>query len=167
MASYTIKSNSTTKFTLTADDKELGALQYEKWFSFKAVITLANYSSYSVEPKGFWGTTIELKQSEKVLLKFKMDWKGNIILQTYFDNTERDFLFKQKDFFKGSYVLLDKEERKLLLMQPDFKWNRLNYDYQVSSTEEFEAFPFKDIMLLAVVHCANYYMSMMTTVIAT
>ena len=166
MASYLIKSNNSTSYTLTENEIELGTLLYEKWFSFKAVITLADYTTYPVEPKGFWGTTIEVKKNELVLLNFKMNWNGSIIFNTKFDNTERDFVFKQKDFFKSSYVLLSKEEEELLVIQPQFKWNRLNYDYQVNSTDQFETYSFKNIVLLTIVHCANYYMSMMTATMA-
>src|SRR6476469_9993700 len=100
MAEYQAKSNNSLSFELTNDDKLIGKLSYEKWFKFNAVIEIANNASYQVEPKGFWGTTIEIKDKEKLLVKFKMDWSGAIVVQTYFDDHEKDYMFKHKGFFK-------------------------------------------------------------------
>ncbi len=163
MAEYYAKSKNTLSFEVTGGEQFVGKLSYESWFTFRAVIEIAN-SQYKVEPKGFWGTTIELKEGEKVLLKFRMNWNGEIIVQTYFDGVKESFVCKHRGVFKDSFVLTDKMGTELLVMKPQFKWNLLNYEYQLNTSDEFEKYSNKDILLLTSLHCANYYMSMMVVV---
>ena len=59
------KSNNSLSFDVTTDDKLIGKLSYKSWFKFNAVIEIANNSNYQVEPKGFWGTTIELRTEKR------------------------------------------------------------------------------------------------------
>ena len=160
MAAYQAKSNNLS-FEVTTADKLIGKLSYKSWFKFNAVIEFANGSAYQVEPKGFWGTTIELKDGEKVLLQFKMNWSGEIVVQTYFNNIEQGYIFKHRGIFKDSFILVDQAGIELLVMKPLLKWNKMNYQYQVNTTDRFETFPDKEILLMISLHCANYYMSMM------
>ena len=163
MKEYKVKSENIKHFSLTIDDREVGRLEYEKWFSFKARLLVEGAGNYDVEPKGFWGTTIELKQNEKSLLNFKLNWNGHIIIHTQFDQTERDFILKHKGILKDSYVLLNREEEQLLVIQPNFKWTKFKYDYHISTTDEFDHFSFSVPMLLTTIHCVNYYMAMMSS----
>ena len=166
MKAYKVKSEDARYFSLLKDGMEIGRLNYEKWFSFKAELTLGQTETYQVEPQGFWGTTIELKQNEKILLDFKMNWNGSIIINTRFDDTERDFVFKQKGVLKSIYVLLDADGQELLAIEPDFKWSKFNYDYDITTTDEFDDFRFNELLILVAIHAANYYMAMMAAVIA-
>lgn len=167
MAEYIVKSENTKLFSLFFNDKELGTLHYENWFSFKASIQVEKNREYHVTPKGFWGTTIEVKkQYGDVLIKMKMNWKGNIVIQTNLDKVERDFLLIQKSMLKNVFILQDKDERELLVIKPDFKWKKINYDYEINSTPAFDLLPDNSLLLLVVIHCANYYMTMMMTTIA-
>ncbi|BAP30919.1 uncharacterized protein CHSO_1882 [Chryseobacterium sp. StRB126] len=164
MAEYYAKSSNSLSFELVNDNKLTGKITYKSWFNFNAVIELANHQSFQVEPKGFWGTTIELKDNEKVLLKFRMNWNGEIIVQTYFDGVKESFVCKHRGVFKDSFVLTDKEGTELLVMKPQFKWNLLNYEYRITTSDDFETYSNKEILLLTSLHCANYYMSMMVVV---
>ena len=159
MTEYKAQSEGLLSFDVTRNDKFIGRLSYKNWYSFKASIELADNSTYQVEEKGFWGTTIELKQNEKLLLNFKMNWNGDIIVQTYFDRAEADYVFKHKGFLKESYVLLDRKGTELLVMKPDLNWRKLNYNYQLTTTNEFDEFSSNKILLFTVLHCANYYVS--------
>lgn len=163
MKEYKVKSKDTKHFSLSINDQEIGRVIYEKWFSLKAEITLEGAITYQIEPKGFWGTTIELKQNEKLILNFKMNWSGNIIINSHFDEIERDFILKHKGIFKDSYILLSKEEEELLIIKPDFKWNKFNYDYNITTTDHFDTLSFNTILLLTTIHCVNYYMTMMSS----
>ncbi|MBD2701155.1 hypothetical protein IC229_10950 [Spirosoma sp. BT702] len=167
MADYQAKSTNALSFVLTQDDKLIGKLSYRSWFKFNALLELANNSVYQVEPKGFWGTTIELKEASKVLLKFNMNWHGEIVVQTYFNGLEKGYLFKHQGVFKESFTLVDPEGIELLVMKPHLKWNLMNYEYQLTTSDSFESFPNKEIILLASLHCANYYMSMMSAMVVT
>jgi len=163
MKEYKVKSEDPKHFSLIINDQEIGRLKYEKWFSFKAEMILEGTRTYQIEPKGFWGTTIELKQNEIILLNFKMNWNGNIIINTRFDEIERDFMLKHKGILKDSYVLLNKEEEDLLVIKPDFKWSKFNYDYNISTTDLFDNLNFNLILVLTTIHCVNYYMAMMSS----
>jgi hypothetical protein len=159
MTGYHAKSNSSLSFDLTKDDKIIGKLSYSSGFKFNALIEIAN-SNYKVEPKGFWGTTIELKDKEKVLLKLKMNWNGQIVVQTYFNDIEKGYVFKHRGFFKESFILADQEGIEPLVMKPQVKWNKLNYEYQVTISDIFESFSNKEILLMISLHCANMSMMM-------
>ncbi|WP_460503022.1 hypothetical protein [Hymenobacter agri] len=144
-------------------DTRIGALNYESWFSFKADIALADYRHYAVRPKGFWGTTIEVKDpQEQVLLDFKMNWKGQILIRTHFNGVEDFYLLKHKGLFKNVCVLCHGEETELLHIVPDFKWTKLRVDYQLEAAEAFEQLPHKELLLLTAIHCTNYYLTMLT-----
>ena len=160
MAEYQTKSSDFLSFDLTKDGKSIGKLAYKSWFKFDAVILIANYTSYQVEPKGFWSSTIELREREKLLLKFQMNWNGEIVLETFFGDSEKGYVFKHKGVFKESFVLTDHEGTELVVMKPHLKWALLNYEYVITTTDLFEDQPNKEILLMTSIHCANYYMSM-------
>jgi hypothetical protein len=156
---YQAKSNNTLSFDVTKDEKTIGKLVYKNWFKFNAEIEILN-SKYQIEPKGFWGTTVEIKDGKNVILKFTMNWDGNILVQSYFDD-EKNYIFKHAGFFKESFVLTDEKGTELLVMKPKFKWNSLNYEYEITTSMIFEGFEKKDILIFNSLHCANYYMAMM------
>lgn len=157
---YQAKSNNTLIFELTKDEKTIGKLAYKSWFKFSAEIDVLK-AKYQIEPKGFWGTTVEVKDGSTLLLKFAMNWNGNIIIQTYFDGVEKDYIFQHKGFFRESLVLVDQKGTELLIMKPNFQWRAINYQYEITTTEIFETLEEKNILLLNTLHCANYFMAMM------
>ncbi|QHW01466.1 hypothetical protein GJR95_26110 [Spirosoma endbachense] len=161
MAEYQAKSNNSLSFELTQGNESIGKLSYKNWFQFTASIELANYSTYQLIPKGFWGSTIELKYNDTVLLKFSMNWNGSIALQTYYNDIEKEYIFRHQGVFNESFSLIDQDETELLVMKPHLKWSNLNYEYQIQTSDRFESFLNKEILLLTSIHCANYYMSMM------
>lgn len=165
MEHYQVKSVDTKHFRLTQADTEIGRLEYDSWFSFKAEIILADHTRYAVQPKGFWGTTIEIKAQEQVLLDFKMNWKGQILIRTLFDGPEDYYIFKQKGLLKNTFILLQQDETELLSIDPNFKWTKLNFDYQLTVSDSLEQLARKELLLLTAVHCANYYITMMTAAV--
>jgi hypothetical protein len=160
MTEYQAKSTHSLLFELTQGDELIGKLSYQSWFKFDALLQMANNLTYPIKPKGFWGTTIELKDHENVLLKFTMNWQGDIVLQTYFNNQEEGYLFKHRGIFKESFILLDQEGIVLLEMKPHLKWSKMNYEYQLITSDYFDSFSHKELLILTSLHCANYYMSM-------
>ncbi len=163
MKEYQVKPNDSLCFELTQGERLIGKLFYKSWFKFNAAIEMANNRNYQVEPKGFWGTTIEVKDNEKVLLKFKMNWSGEIVLQTFSNDLEKGYTFKHRGIFKESFILADQEGVELLVMKPDFKWKKMGYEYQVTTSDTFELFPDKEVLLMTSLHCANYYTSMISS----
>jgi hypothetical protein len=161
MEHYQAKSLDTKHFKLMRADATIGLLEYESWFSFKAEITLADQHRYAVRPKGFWGTTIEVKEQEEVLLDFKMNWKGQILIRTLFGGTEDFYILRHKGLLKSVFILQHQDETPLLSVESDFKWTQLTVDYQLEAAAAFEQLPHKELLLLTAIHCANYYMTML------
>ncbi len=160
MATYQAKSSNSRTFELTQNDKSIGQLTYTSWFRFDALITMGNYKNFQIEPKGFWGTTIELKENENVLVKFKMNWSGEIVIQTYFDGQEKGYTLKHKGFFNESFLLVDQDEIELLMMKPHLQWFKRAYEYQIETVDGFDRIPNKELLLMTTLHGANYYMSL-------
>ena len=161
MTIYHAKSNNTLTFEVTKEESLIGKLTYQSWFKFNAVIELADNTMYQVEPKGFWGTTVELKDGDKVLAKFKMNWYGEIVVQTFWNGLEEGYLFKHRGLFKESFVLTNEEGLEMIVLKPLLKWTKMHYEYQVTTSDGLEGATRKDLLLMASLHCANYYMSMM------
>ncbi|WP_240625461.1 hypothetical protein [Spirosoma pollinicola] len=143
---------------MTFDNEKIGELIYQKWYSFAAKILMTNGKEYQLEPRGFWESTIELKEGEAILLEFKMGWKG-IVIKTYFDNEEKHFLLKLKGLLSNKFVLLDDNNEELMVAETDFKWSKLNFDYTIETTQNFDNFTNEKLLLLSVLHCINYYMT--------
>lgn len=163
MSLYKAFSNNSKAFTLTNNDALLGELLYKKWYSFNAEIHLPNLTQYSLEPKGIWDSKIILKQDEKVLLDFKMNWKG-IAIRTFFNEEEKHYLLRSKSMWKSQYELINSDKKELLTIDVDFKWNKLNYDYTFNTTEEFDKLKHKKLILLTLIHCINYYLSVVAAI---
>ena len=105
MAQYKANSTNSQNFDLTSGNKKLGELTYKKWYSFNAEIVMANGTKFQLEPKGFWDSKIELKDESKVLLEFRMGWKG-IIIKTLFNNQEETYLLKLKGLLSNKFILI-------------------------------------------------------------
>jgi hypothetical protein len=161
MITYSIKSTPSTLFTLSQDDTNLGSLTYESWSSYQATIALNDGLTYAIQPKGFWGTTIEIKSGETVLFDFKMKWDGQIIIRKNANDTDAAFVVKYKSVVKNTFVLLGQHDDELLLIKPSFTWNKSGYDYQLTASATFEHLPDKALLLLIAVYCINYSLSIM------
>lgn len=158
MGHYKANSTDSRNFSLTADGQNLGELIYKKWYSFDAQITLSDGTTYQLEPIGFWDSKIELKAGSQTLLEFKMGWKG-IIIKTFFDNREDTFLLALSGLLSSKFVLIDTDKTELMAAETDFKWNKLAFDYTIETTQRFDNFNNKELILLTILHCINYYMT--------
>lgn len=161
MANYTAISTDAKHFVVKEEENTFGNLEYKSWYSLKANMQISgDYATYQFVPKGFWGTTIELKKGEQVLLHFKMSWNGDIIILSNINDVETGYKLKYTGFLKPSYVLENKEGNKLLEVKPSFKWTKFTCDHVITSTPEFEAIPYSKLLLLTALHCTNYYITM-------
>ena len=132
-------------------------------FVFLVSKIIVEGKTYQLEPVGFWNSKIELKDGEKKLLEFKMSWKG-IIIKTFFENEQKSYLLKLKGLLSNKFILIDTDNKELLAAETDFKWNKLNMDYNIETTNELENLPNKELLLLTILHCINYYMTMIVSV---
>lgn len=167
MAEYEVKSTNTKAFNLIKVDILVGRLKYESWYSLNAEIHLvSDDTNFTIRPKEFWGITIEVKHSEKNLLDFEMNWKGQIIINSKINDVGQRFILKQTSILKNIFVLLSNEE-KLLTIEPNLQWSKVNFDYKLISTDAFENLENKELLLLNAIHCTNYYITMMTSTVVT
>lgn len=157
MTKYKVKSDDRKKFSFTNNDNLIGDLIYEQRYNLKSDILLANGLSYHFEPKNDSAMTVELKDNKSILLNFKMNSKGNITITTKLENIQNHYILKHTGVFKSTYTLVDSEEEELLVIQTDFKWDKLNQDYNISTSDTFDNFKNTDVILLTMIHCINYY----------
>ncbi|WP_336518282.1 hypothetical protein [Pollutibacter soli] len=160
MTEYVAKSDGSLIFQLVKDSQNIGSLTYKSWFKFNAAIDFADGRSYQVEPKGFWGTIVEVKDGNRALLKFSMNWSGDIVVQSYFNNVEQGYVFRHRGILKESFILIDKDGVELLVLKPLLKWNKMNFEYRITSSDVFETVVENKLLLMLSIHWTNYYMSM-------
>ena len=88
----------------------------------------------------------------------KMNWKGNIIIS--FQNGQ-EFILRATGTFLNKYVLEDKDQQKLMLLNPDFNWAKFSYNYSISYDNKRQ-----DILLvLLATYSANYCIAAMTSAV--
>jgi hypothetical protein len=162
MGHYKANSTNSRNFTLTQNDSAIGELKYAQWYSFKAEIALPDDSGYQLEPRGFWNSKIELSKNGKLLCDFEIGWKG-IVISTHFDAIEKSYLLKLKGLLGNKYILVDTAENELLAAVADFKWNKLNFDYDLETSNRFDGFENKELLLLTILHCINYYIAFVSS----
>lgn len=159
MGHYKASSSNSRNFKLTQNEKNIGELVYDKWYSFNAEIWMEDGSKFQLEPTGFWDSKIELKADTETLLSFSMGWKG-IIIKTFFNTNEATYLLALKGLLSSTFILFDKDNEALMAAKSDFKWSKLNFDYDIETKPTFDDLANKELLLLTVLHCINYYMTM-------
>ena len=92
-----------------------------------------------------------------------MGWKG-IVIKTNFNENEKNYLLKLKGLLSNKFILVDAEENEILAVDTDFKWNKFNFDYTIETSTEFDTMKNKELMLLTILHCVNYYLTIIVAV---
>ena len=142
-------------FELTDSSKKLGHLLYEGLLSFKAQAVAGN-DFYKIIPKGIFSTTIYVTKNGIEVANLKMNWKGNIIISF---KKGQEFILKASGIFLNKYVLEDKNQQKIMLLNPDFDWSKFNYNYTIS----YDTTPQDIVLVLLATYAANYYVAAMST----
>ena len=143
-------------FELTDDSQRLGHIAYDGLFSFKANAIVGN-DYYRITPIGIFNTTISVMKNETEVANMKMNWKGNIIISL---QNGQEFILKATGTFLNKYVLEDKDQQKLMLLNPDFNWAKFSYNYSIS----YDNKPQDILLVLLATYSANYYIAAMSGV---
>ena len=143
-------------FELTDSSEKLGHMTYDGLFSFKASAIVGN-DNYKITPIGFFNTTISVTKNDMEVASMKMNWKGHIIIS--FQNGQ-EFILKATGTFLNKYVLEDKDQQKLMLLNPDFNWAKFSYNYSIS----YDNKPQDILLVLLAAYSANYYIASMSGV---
>ncbi len=141
-------------FELTDDSRILGNITYNGLFSYKANAMVAK-DSYQITPKGIFSTTISVTNNGTEVANMQMNWKGHIIIA--FQNGQ-EYILKQTGMFLHKFVLEDRNQQKLILLDPDFNWPQFSYNYNISYNNK----PQDILLVLLATYSANYYMSAMS-----
>ncbi|WP_254526895.1 MULTISPECIES: hypothetical protein [unclassified Sphingobacterium] len=158
MALYKANSTNSRNFKVTLENQEIGELLIKKWYSFDADLIMSDGKNYQLITKGFWDSKVELIDGSQTLLDFKMGWKG-IVIKTYFDNQERQYLLKLQGFINSKFILIDESDQELSVASTDFKWLTLNFNYDIETSASFDQLRNRDLLLMTMLHCMNYYIS--------
>ena len=133
-------------------ETSLGKIVYPKWYSTKAEIHIGS-KIFKTDTKGFWTTSVEVTEYEMVLLKFKMDWKGNIIMTSLQDG-EKHFIIKKEKWYSNILVMKDENEKVYFHLKRNFKWKDFKFHYEIALEEDLD-----ELTLLSIVHVVNYFSS--------
>ena len=133
-------------------ETSLGKIVYPKWYSTKAEIHIGS-KSFKTDTKGFWTTSVEVTEYERVLLKFKMDWKGNIIMTSLQDG-EKHFIIKKEKWYSNVLVMKDENEKVYFHLKRNFKWKDFKSHYEIALEEDLD-----ELTLLSIIHVVNYFSS--------
>ena len=138
---------------LDENQKVLGEIIYPKWYSTNAELR-TNSKVFKITAKGFWTTSIEVLDTEKTILKFKMSWSGNIIL-TDFTNGEKHYQIDKEKWYNDVFEMKDETEKTILKIKRNFKWKELKYQYEIALEDE----SLLPITILGIIHVVNYFNS--------
>ena len=149
-----IQCTDTRTFELFDGSEKLGQINYDSLFSYKAHIIAGN-DNYEITPVGFFSTTISVSNNGIEVANMQMNWKGHIIISF---QSGQEFILKPTGIFLSKYVVEDKDQQKVILLDPDFDWSKFSYNYNIS----YDTKPQDILLVLLATYSANYYLSMMS-----
>ena len=86
-------------------------------------------------------------------MKFKMDWKGNIIMTSLQDG-EKHFIIKKEKWYSNILVMKDENEKVYFHLKRNFKWKDFKFHYEIALEEDLD-----ELTLLSIIHVVNYFSS--------
>jgi hypothetical protein len=151
-----VTSTAAKEFELNDDiGRFLGKLEYENWISTKASITTQFAEFYDIKSKGFWSAYIAVEKAGAEYAQLKRNWKGNVIIDILGNDQPMDYLFRRVGFWQERFQIEDHNKNILMTLTPDFKWGKLNYDYNIDINPQFTD-TVDEMMMLLSIFCANY-----------
>lgn len=111
--------------------------------------------SYHITPKGFFSTTISVTNNDTEVASMQMNFRGHIIIS--YQNGQ-EFRLKAIGTFLDKYVMEDKAQQKIMLLNPDFNLAKFSYNYIVSYDNE----PQDILLVLLAAYSANYFIAAMS-----
>lgn len=152
MKEYTVKSEKGRISRLFHEGRELGLLKYKNWYSMCADMEMS-YKKLFIKSVGFWKNRMVVLENDTELMSYCMDWKGMVI--NWRDKTYR---LKPTGIFSRTFVLTETgSDEPLLTLKYKSKWRTMASDFEIVSSEAFEALPERDLFLLVAVSAINYH----------
>lgn len=159
MSNYTIKSFA-RGYELFREEEStpVTTFQYNGWFSSEGRAEIGS-NHIEIKAKNVWGSKFDVFIDGMDHGDILFNWKGEIIIRLDTDGVEKSYRLKSKGFWNTHFELEDEQEALLMMLQPAFKWDRLNYEYQIKSEQEPSV-----LLILTAIYGINLYMTMMTVV---
>ena len=142
-------------YHLTHNDQWLGELAYANLFYLKAEIRLVNTEVYEIKPKGFLGTSIKVWKQGIEIADIHMTWRGHV---AFAFNNGREYALKTTGMLNNKYSIENEFGETLLQLEPEFKWNKFNYNYKVPFTKN----PHDILLVMLGIYGANYFVNAMS-----
>lgn len=158
MKTYRILPDKKRTYTLLDGETPLSTLKYDGMFSNNGVMDVPNtLLTIRIENTNFWKGIYEVKEGDRVLLSYRMNWKGIIEIRTFFGYDNSVFSLKSEGYSWRKFSLADITGKELVKMDSEMTWS--NYKHIFTTTEEFETMEYKEVFLLSLVHSINYFIS--------
>lgn len=157
MKPYKITALVPGQYQVCQENHIIGHWIYPQWYAKQSEIKLSDGRIWQVKPKSFWSNATEIFNAQGNLAEFKMRWNGSMEIQIFKPEQKEVFYFKQKGFWKTSYTLFNSNRQELCSLKPHIKWNRTHYDLTIEASDEFEQLESKEIILFAMILCADYH----------
>ncbi|MDV6170065.1 hypothetical protein R1T16_16625 [Flavobacterium sp. DG1-102-2] len=141
--------------TALEKDVQLGRIIYTKWYSnSKSEITVGNKELYTMVPKGFWQSKLEILHGDVVVLKTETKFSGYTMSRPI--DPDRPYKIKHKGFFKNGYIVVNYKDEVLLEISPNFSWRKMYPGYTIACADTFGNDDFEKLLIMLSVHyCRN------------
>ncbi len=145
------------------DDKgnNILTVKYKNWFSSTAS-TLLGKTKIEIKSKNIWGSKFDILKDGVDCGDIIFNWKGHIIIRLEFSHQkEKSWIMRTKGFWSQKFHLYDEDEKEILILNPDFNWSKVNYNYIIEGLDE--EFPKELLAELLIYACygANLYITTM------
>jgi hypothetical protein len=151
MKIYSISGNG--NFKIQSDNNDLLELEYKNWFSSIANTNLDN-TEIEIRPKNFWNSSFDIFHNGKDVGNIIFNWRGDAVITI---NNEK-YLFKAIEW-NSKFELLNDKEDKIVLIKPNYKWEKKKYDYELEIVTENFDFSRLVELLIYVGFTANLHMT--------
>jgi hypothetical protein len=140
-------------FKIQSDNNDLLELEYKNWFSSIASTNLNN-RKIEIRPKNFWNSSFDIFHNGKGVGNIIFNWRGDAVITI---NNEK-YLFKAIEW-NSKFELLNEKEDKIVLITPNYKWEKKKYDYELEVVTENFDFSRLVELLIYVGFSANLHMT--------
>lgn len=129
-----------------------GKLGYTSWFSINAEMMMNNGDSYEIDKNNIWHTSVHIVKNGIEVGKMKFNWSGQIVIELEDGKT---YIFKHGSLLRRRFVLVNSDEREIIMLQPRFNWTELSFNYEIETDENYPESKDPAFVLL-LVYCSNF-----------
>jgi len=149
---YCAKGSDFNRYVELFDEQDnlLGSLDYPKWYSSKAVITMANGDVYNITCSNGWTQSIQIVKNDAVIAELKFSWTMNITL-----NIGSNLYDIRRPFFKRNYTVLTGQDTEIAKVTPYFLFSKLSSDFDIEINDNYKE-QVDSTIALFLIYCVNY-----------